>query len=81
MIEVFKLDQMINGWFIGNFNPSLALTNDVEVAIKRYKSGDYEEKHYHKIATEYTVILNDRVLVFGTPSLNVTEDILKVLNK
>ena len=52
---------MTKGWFIGNFTPSLLKTNDVEVAVKTYNAGDYEEKHYHKIATEYTVITSGRV--------------------
>lgn len=60
-----KMNEMINGWFIGNFEPSLCKTNDVEVAIKKYKIGDYEGEHYHKIATEYTVIVSGKVLMFG----------------
>lgn len=59
-----KLDDMVKGWFIGNFEPSLLKTNDVEVAVKKYAKGDKEEKHFHKIATEYTVILNGRVKMF-----------------
>lgn len=54
----FKLDDMVRGWFVGNFNPSVFKTNDVEVGIKEYKKGDYEEKHHHKIATEITVIIS-----------------------
>lgn len=60
-IEVFKLEEMIKGWFIGNFNPTLFSTNDVEVGIKRYVAGDQEGYHHHKIATEFTVILNGTV--------------------
>ncbi len=60
-MKVAKLNDMTKGWFIGNFNPSLLKTNDVEVAVKTYARGDYEEKHYHKIATEYTVIISGRV--------------------
>lgn len=56
---------MIKGWFIGNFEPSLLKTNAVEVALKRYKKGDYEEAHYHKIATEFTVIVSGRVRMNG----------------
>lgn len=56
-----NLDDMIGGWFIGNFEPSLFKTNDVEVAVKKYKAGDSEEAHYHKLATEYTVILKGKV--------------------
>ena len=60
-MKIAKLNEMVKGWFIGNFEPSVCKTNDVEVAVKKYKKGDCEEKHYHKIATEYTVILSGRV--------------------
>lgn len=60
-MKIAKLDDMIKGWFIGNFEPSLCKTNDVEVAVKKYNKGDFEDKHYHKIATEYTLIISGRV--------------------
>jgi quercetin dioxygenase-like cupin family protein len=60
-MEVFKLDDMVKGWFIGDFNPSLYKTEAVEVGIKKYKKGDFEESHHHKIATEFTVILTGKV--------------------
>jgi quercetin dioxygenase-like cupin family protein len=56
---------MKGGWFIGNFDPSLFKTNDCEVAVKYYKKGDHEESHYHKVATEYTVIVTGRVRMNG----------------
>ena len=61
----FKLEDMLGGWFIGNFEPSLLKTNDFEVAVKKYKNGDKEESHYHKLATEYTVILKGKVEMNG----------------
>ena len=64
-MKVAKLEDMVKGWFIGNFDPTLIKTNDVEVAVKEYKKGDYEEKHYHKIATEITVIVSGRVKMNG----------------
>ena len=65
MMKVAKLKDMVKGWFVGNFDPTLIKTNDVEVAVKEYKKGDYEEKHYHKIATEITVIVSGRVKMNG----------------
>ncbi len=56
---------MVKGWFVGNFEPSLYKTNDVEVAVKSYKAGDREEWHFHKIATEITAILEGRVCMAG----------------
>ncbi len=60
-MRIAKLENMIKGWFVGNFEPTLYKTNDVEVAVKSYKKGDYEKSHYHKIATEITVIISGRV--------------------
>ena len=60
-----KLENMVKGWFVGNFDPTLLKTNEVEVAVKEYQKGDYEEKHYHKIATEITVITAGRVKMNG----------------
>lgn len=64
-LEKYKLEDMFKGWFIGNFEPSLYKTNDVEVGIKKYKAGDYENSHYHKIATEFTVIICGSVEMNG----------------
>ena len=64
-MKINKLDEMFRGWFVGNFEPTLYLTNDVEVAVKRYNKGDYEAAHYHKIATEISVVISGRVRMNG----------------
>jgi len=64
-MKVNKLNDMFRGWVVGNFDPSLWKTDDVEVAVKEYVAGDYEEKHYHKIATEITVIGKGKVEMNG----------------
>lgn len=70
------LKKFIKGWVIGNFDPSIIKTNDVEVAVKRYNAGDYESSHYHKIATEITII------IFGEVEMNgikyVADDIIVI---
>jgi quercetin dioxygenase-like cupin family protein len=60
-----RLAEFTGGWFIGNFTPSLLKTNDVEVAVKHYKAGDYDKEHYHKIGTEYTVVVKGSVKMSG----------------
>jgi hypothetical protein len=77
VIEKFNLEDMIKGWFIGNFEPTLYLTNNVEVGIKKYKKGDFENKHYHKIATEFTVIISGLVQMNGI--VYKENEILKIL--
>ena len=64
-MKVDNLNNMIKGWFVGAFDPTLIHTNDVEVAVKEYKKGEAERKHYHKIATEITVIVSGRVRMNG----------------
>ena len=64
-MKVEHLENMKKGWFVGNFEPSLFKTNDCEVAVKSYKQGDREGKHYHKIATEITVIVKGKVKMFN----------------
>lgn len=59
-----KLSEMTKGWFVGNFEPSLLKTNDVEVAVKTYKKGEKENAHYHKIATEITTVISGKVRMF-----------------
>jgi anti-sigma factor ChrR (cupin superfamily) len=55
------LDNMVGGWFIGDFAPSLLTTIDFEVAVKHYAAGDSEPSHVHKIAREFTVIVEGEV--------------------
>ncbi len=64
-MKTAKLSDMTKGWFVGNFEPTLYKTNDVETAVKSYKAGDHEATHYHKIATEITVIISGTVKING----------------
>lgn len=60
-----NLNQFIKGWFLGPFTPTLSPSTDFECAVKKYKAGECEPKHYHAIATEYTVIAVGRVRMNG----------------
>lgn len=77
MIKVFNLNDMTKGWFVGNFTPTVLSTNQVEVAVKKYKAGEYEPAHHHKIATEITVITDGVVrlngIVYKTGSILLIE--------
>lgn len=64
-MKVNKLNDMFKGWVVGNFEPSLFKNDDFEVAVKKYEAGDYEEKHYHKVATEITIIGKGKVKMNG----------------
>ena len=60
-----NLNEFIRGWFVGDFEPSLLKSKEVEVAVKKYVAGQMEDKHIHKIATEITVIISGEVEMNG----------------
>ena len=62
-MKIFNESDMIRGWFIGNFNPTAFNTKNCEVALKRYKAGDKESEHVHKIATEITLIVHGTIIM------------------
>lgn len=69
--KIFKLSNMVRGWFIGNFYPTVKKTKMFEVAVQNYSRGDFEPSHHHKKACEITVIakgkaeMNDKLYKEG----------------
>lgn len=61
-----KIEDFTKGWLVGNFEPALIKSKDIEVGIKFYKKGDIESNHYHKIATEYTVVVSGSVKMLNS---------------
>lgn len=60
-----QLDNMVKGWFVGDFAPTAFKTEACEVAVKNYKAGDKENAHFHKISTEITLVLSGKVKMSG----------------
>ena len=60
-MKIHKLKDMVRGWLVGRFLPSVYNTDACEIAIKNYLKNDFETKHHHKIATEITVIISGKV--------------------
>lgn len=65
-MRVEKLDNMWRGWFIGNFEPSILQTKDFEVGVLTHPKGEKWHAHYHKLGTEYNVLLSGRMNVCNT---------------
>ena len=53
------------GWFVGSFEPALVHSKDIEVGFKRVKKGTVPDFHYHKLKTEYTILIEGLVSVEG----------------
>jgi mannose-6-phosphate isomerase-like protein (cupin superfamily) len=56
-MKLHKLSEFPTGWYLGAFSPTLHHTEDFEIAYKTYKANTVEPAHFHKIATEFTLIL------------------------
>jgi len=55
------MKEMVKGWFVGGFTPTALSTDACEVGVKHYNVGDREVAHYHKVATEVTMVLSGSV--------------------
>lgn len=60
-MDLYKLESFTKGWIIGDFIPNIIETNAFEFAIKEYREGDKEDKHFHKIAKEITVVVSGKI--------------------
>lgn len=61
-----KLADMYRGWIIGDFEPSLLRTKDFEVGVLLHPKGERWPAHYHKIGTEYNVLISGSMRVCDT---------------
>lgn len=60
-----NLADYFSGWIIGNFEPSILNSNELEVAIKRFKLGDKEPCHFQLEATEITIVVSGSIVLAG----------------
>jgi hypothetical protein len=60
-----QLRDMVQGWFVGNFEPSIALSTACEVAVKHCAAGYCQGIHHHRVSTEITVVVSGRVRMMG----------------
>lgn len=65
-MEVLKLTDFTRGWIIGNFEPSLLKTRDFEVGVLIHKKHEVWPKHYHKVGTEYNVLISGSMTIANT---------------
>lgn len=71
----YRLEEMTGGWFIGDFSPAAVQSKDFEVTVRRYVTGDREQKHFQLTATEVTVIVEGRARM-GEQFLDTNDIIL-----
>lgn len=64
-MKVGKLSDHVRGWIIGDFPQSLLQTKDFEVGIVTHFKGENWPAHYHKLGTEYNVLVSGRMTMCG----------------
>jgi hypothetical protein len=57
-MKEYQLKNFTNGWFVGNFEPTIFATNDFEVSVKFFEAGDREPLHKQILATELTAVIS-----------------------
>jgi quercetin dioxygenase-like cupin family protein len=60
-----NINEFVRGWFIGNFEPSVLKTDQFEVGLLTHKKGEVWPAHYHKIGTEYNVLIQGHMTIAG----------------
>jgi len=65
-MRIDKMDRMVRGWFIGDFEPSILRTKDFEVAYLRHAKGEKWDAHYHAESTEYNYLIRGAMVLQGT---------------
>ena len=53
-----NLKDFTRGWIVGDFEPALVQTQDVEIGILNLKAGTKGDFHYHKSHIEYNLIIS-----------------------
>lgn len=64
-MKTYRLENFKRGWFIGNFDPSIYKTDQFEVAIITHHKEENWPAHYHKVGTEYNILLEGKMMVGG----------------
>lgn len=60
-----NINNMVGGWFIGDFEPSVFKTKDFEVCYKKHPKGEQWDTHYHKVATEINYMIKGKMTING----------------
>jgi quercetin dioxygenase-like cupin family protein len=64
-MKVDKINRMMRGWFIGNFEPSLYKTDQFEVGYLTHKKDEVWKAHYHALSTEYNYLIRGKMIIQG----------------
>ena len=64
-MKKYNIKDMVNGWEVGNFDPSVLKTEKFEVGYHKYKKGAPTQNHYYKKSTEINIVVSGDVEING----------------
>lgn len=76
-IRVHRVKDFSGGWFVGDFNPCIFRSNDMEVGFKHFETGDTEPEHFQRKSTELTLVVRGKCRI-GNQHL-IAGDIAEIL--
>jgi hypothetical protein len=62
-MKISKLNNSINGWFIGNFEKAAFVTDACEVSYRVHKAGDFWDIHYQEKITEINLLIKGKMIM------------------
>ena len=65
-MKVDRIENMVGGWFIGNFEPTAYKTEQFEVSYKLHPKGQNWDVHYHTDVTEINYVIRGRMVLQNT---------------
>jgi hypothetical protein len=76
-MNLYKMEEMVGGWFVGNFSPTAFATKDVEVSYKTHSKGEVWDIHYHEHVTEINLLVRGEMILQGKKLISGDIFILK----
>lgn len=61
-MEIIKSEKF-KGWYVGKFEPNLIKSDNYEFGFKHIFKGTKPDYHYHKVKTEYTILIEGKILL------------------
>ena len=58
-----NIESFHKGWIIGNFEPSIFKTTELDIGILDLKSGEIGDGHFHKQHVEYNIIIQGKAKI------------------
>lgn len=64
-MKILNINDMVGGWFVGDFEPTAYKTEQFEVSYKLHPKGQEWDIHYHTDVTEINYVIRGNMILQG----------------